>query len=601
MPDPSTPAHPARPSPTRLNTSTIVVAALLAGLPAIATGLHLIQDPAGRGLLNPDSAMRLVRLEDILAAHAPLHTVMRDGSGTGAILHWSHLLDSLLLLLAVPFQPFLGWPDALHLAGLAFGPLCLGALGIAIAWACAPVAAAVGAAASRQGLLCLGAFAAAASVSVHGYGMMGVVHHHVLLAMAAVLSAGWALRILRGHDPRSGGIALGAVATAGLWLSPEALPFCLVSIGAVGIGWLTALRPRRATLGTALFASGATLAILATLAWLVDPPAGGLSAIEMDRLSLPLVLIGVGTALVGTLAALTGHRLATLSATAALVAAWLTAFPNLLHGTSGLLTPDQVAVFLGPITEMQPIRGIDRVLWYLSGGLFAVVALGVFAWQARRTPAGSVLIYAAACVLGAVALATGHMRFAAYPSLAGAAMLTVVLAAISASRIHPGLQSLGRVTVAVGLLTLPLLAPLTATAAQSDGAPALQCLLAGAASLLASHPGEVVLAGVNETPDILYRTRALTVGSLYHRNPEAFMRLRAAWRIIPTTDGPPPEFRATRATLILGCPGGPRSALLEGLPTTTLLDRLNAGNPPPWLHRIADAGPGGYVLYGVAQ
>ena len=595
MPDPATPRHPAAVSSTRLNATTIVVAALLAGLPAIATGLHLIQDPVGRGLLNPDSAMRLVRLEDILAAHAPLHTVMRDGSGAGALLHWSHLLDSLLLLLAAPLQPFLGWPNALHLAGLGFGPLCLGALGVAIAWAAAPAAAT----ASRQGLLCLGAFAAGASVSVHGYGMMGVVHHHVLLAMAAVLSAGWALRILRGHDPRGGGIALGAVAAAGLWLSPEALPFCLLSVGAVGVGWLTAPPLGRGPLATALFASGTTLAALATLAWLVDPPATGLSAIEMDRLSLPLVLIGLGAALVGALAAITGHRLATLAATAALAAAWLTAFPNLLHGTSGLLTPDQVAVFLGPITEMQPIHGLDRVLWYLSGGLFAVVALGVFAWQARRTPAGPVLIYAAACVLAAVALATGHIRFAAYPSLAGAAMLTVVLVAISASRVHPGLQSLGRVTVAAGLLALPLLAPLTATAAQHDTAPTLPCRLAGAASLLASHPGEVVLTGVNETPDILYRTRALTVGSLYHRNPEAFMRLRAAWRIIPTTDEPPPEFRATRATLVLGCPGGPRSALLEGLPTTTLLDRLNAGTPPPWLHRIADAGPGGYVLYGV--
>ena len=593
MPDRAAPPSPLHGT---LNTATIVMAALVAGLPPVATGLNLIQNPAGRGLLNPDSAMRLVRLEDILAAHAPLHTVMRDGSGAGAVLHWSHLLDSLLLLLAAPLQPLLGWPHALHLAGLAFGPLCMAGLGIAIAWVAAPIAAGAG----RQGLLCLGALATAASISIHGYGMMGVVHHHVLLALTAVLAAGWALRILRGHDPRAGGVALGAAAAAGLWFSPEALPFCLLSVGAVGVAWLTAPPPRRAPLATALFAAGTTLATLATLAWLIDPPATGLHAIEMDRLSLPLILIGLGAGLVGAIAAITGHRLATIATATALAAAWLSAFPNILHGTSGLLTPDQVADFLDPITEMQPIRSLDQMVWYLSGGLFAVSALAVFAWQSRRTPAGPVLLYAAVCVLGTVALASGHIRFAAYPSLAGAALLPIVLAAISASSAAAAVQSLGRVTVAVGLLALPLLAPLTATAAQANTVPTLQCRLAGAASLLESHPGEVVLAGVNETPDILYRTRAMTVGSLYHRNAEAFMRLRAAWRVIPTTDEPPPEFRATRATLVLGCPGSPRSALLEGLPPTTLLDRLNASDPPPWLHRIADAGPGGYILYGVS-
>jgi len=48
-------------------------------------------------LLNPDSYMRLDRLHDILARHAPLHMVLHDVFGAGAVPHWSHLLDSLLL------------------------------------------------------------------------------------------------------------------------------------------------------------------------------------------------------------------------------------------------------------------------------------------------------------------------------------------------------------------------------------------------------------------------------------------------------------------------------------------------------------------------
>ena len=44
----------------------------------------------------------------------------------------------------------------------------------------------------------------------------------------------------------------------------------------------------------------------------------------------------------------------------------------------------------------------------------------------------------------------------------------------------------------------------------------------------------VVPADVNDTPDLLYRTQVRTVGSLYHRDIEAFARLRAAWRVPPS-------------------------------------------------------------------
>ena len=84
--------------------------------------------------------MRLDRLHDILARHAPLHVVLRDASGTGAVLHWSHLPDSLLLLLALPLHPLLSQPAALHVAAVLLGPLATGLLGIATAWAMAPIA-----------------------------------------------------------------------------------------------------------------------------------------------------------------------------------------------------------------------------------------------------------------------------------------------------------------------------------------------------------------------------------------------------------------------------------------------------------------------------
>ena len=219
---------------------------------------------------------------------------------------------------------------------------------------------------------------------------------------------------------------------------------------------------------------------------------------------------------------------------------------------------------------------------------------------AVRRP-GLATAHAALCAAALVALAAAHVRFAPYAGLAGAVVLPIALARISRSALIPPLQSVARLALILPLLLAPLLPPISAIAAAPGAASAKPavCPIDGVGPLLAGHPGQTVLAGVNQTPDLLLRAPVQTVGSLYHRNPQGFMRLRAAWRSTPG-DTPPPELLATGATLVLGCPHEARSSLLEGAGRNTLADRLIADAPPPWLHRIADAGPGGYVLYQVA-
>jgi hypothetical protein len=76
------------------------------------------------------------------------------------------------------------------------------------------------------------------------------------------------------------------------------------------------------------------------------------------------------------------------------------------------------------------------------------------------------------------------------------------------------------------------------------------------------------------------------------------MRLRAAWRSLPS-DTVPDAVRSTGATLVLYCSSAARSLLVADLPLDTLLDRMNQGLVPSWLHRL-DADPhAGYVLYQV--
>lgn len=551
--------------------------AVAAAVPATVVGLRMNPDLFGAGLLNPDSAMRLVRLHDILAAHAPLHAVARDGAST--VLHWSHLLDSLLLLLAAPMAGALGWDRAVYYVGLLSGPLSLGALGLAMAWAAAPLA--------GRGWAWLGAVAAGASPAVAGYGMPGVVHHHILLAVCAVMACGWALRLLRGAPPGSGGVALGAWAGAGLWLSPETLPFSLMALGALWAAWL-----QRPTVPRALLAASTSFAAVAAAAWAADPPVSGWFGVEPDRLSLPFVLLALGAAAVAVLARSVPRRAAVLVGGAVLAGSWLAAFPQVLHGTEGLMSAEAAAVFFGDITEMAPVRGAGEAVEMLLGGTFACAALLVFAVRRPSLP----LLHALLCSLVLVVLAALHVRFAPYAALAGAVMLPIALASITGGAVHVSLQPFARLALVLPLLLAPILVP-TAATAEAAG-PRHVCPIRGVDALLAPYDGQVVLTDVNDTPDVLYRSRVHTVGSLYHRGIDGFLLLRAAWRSVP--DGEPSAaFRATGARLVLACPGHARSALVEGLAHDTLLDRLIANEPPAWLHRVADAGPGGYVLYGV--
>jgi hypothetical protein len=106
-----------------------------------------------------------------------------------------------------------------------------------------------------------------------------------------------------------------------------------------------------------------------------------------------------------------------------------------------------------------------------------------------------------------------------------------------------------------------------------------------------------VLADVDDTPELLYRTGVLTVGSLYHTNIAAFMRLRAAWRS-GASPVEPDAVRATGAAAILACPGEARSLLVQDLPPRTLLDQLDQDRPPPWL-TLVGRGADGSTLYRV--
>jgi hypothetical protein len=548
--------------------------------------LPLLGSVAGGALLNPDSYMRLVRLQAILDAGAPINVVARTGSGFGTLVHWSHLLDSILILLALPLRVATDQGDALRWAGVALGPLGVGALCAALCWAFAPL--------SAPGWRWTTPVAACVAPPIAGYGLPGVVHHHILLALACVMTAGWMWRGLRAGAPA--GMAAGAWAAFGMWLSPETMPFTLMSFGALGVAWLGSTHATTAL--AALRAAGIVLLALVVAIVVVDPPQGGLAVARIDRISIVYVVMAAACCAIGwLLAALDRRRLAAprramLGAGGAvlLVGAWLACFPSVARGPDGLLTPEQTQAMFGVISEMLPVATWRDALDELGLGALAVIVAAACALR-RPTLLGG---YATLCGVVILLLGALHLRFATYGAALGAGALPVAIAALQARlAARPRGLALARVATLAIFLPMPLVAHLGDTA--RPGASALPaCSIRAAAAMLAPYAGRMVLAQADETPELLYRTGVRTVGSLYHDDPAAFMLQRAAWRSRGAAQRA--ALDETGAAAILICPSARRSALVADLPPDTLLDQLARGEPPAWLEEAGRDGSGG-VLY----
>jgi hypothetical protein len=608
-----------------------VMAALLA---ALAMSARFPPDWRAGGLSNPDSYMRLVRLRDMMRGGVVLDSVARDGSGHGTVLHWSHLLDSVLLLLAAPFKLFLAPDDALHAAALVFGPLNIAALGLACVWAASPFAA-------REWLF-LGAILPALSPAIISYGMVGVVHHHIAIAVVAVACWGWAARLVAGHAPPRAGIALGTWAALGVWLSPESVPLTMMAFGALWLAWLT--RPFQAGvppdglpnglpngLPCAIGLAGLSFAAVTSLALLADPPGAGIGATEIDRLSLLFVglAVAVGCAAIGAWAV---HRMVParrprIAAAGAIglicCAVWAVFCHDAIVRAArlfGASTGDAMFVY---VNEMLPVGGVFGVLQFLLTGICATL-VGIAAAMGRRS---QLLGYAAVCLTGLLVLGQWHVRFAAYPEAAAAVALpiTLTMAAGVTAGWHPIGRSFARMAAILLFVQVPFMgqAPVLGqlpevtgpevtgsevTGSEVTGSPRAapivvvpECAAADAVAMLAPHPGAVVLADVNDTPELLYKTRIRTVGSLYHRGIDGFLRLRDAWRAGPSATVPS-EIDAAEVELVLGCLSPARSPLVADLPPmATLLDQLRTGQPPPWLRPIDANSASGQVLYEVAR
>ncbi len=540
-------------------------------------------------LLDPDSFMRIVRIRDGLRTGWFTHVVAHDNGGRGTIVYWSHLLDATILVLRAPLRLVLGSQAALFWAAAITGPIFAGGLAASLAWAPLPLV-------PRPGWRWVwpAPFAILLLPALRTYGLLGYVHYHLPLVVLALLAAGCAGRAACTGERRAA-LWCGVWASLAVWLSPESLPYVLMSIGALALAWCE--KPEIA--GPAWRICAVTFAAGTVCAALIDPPAGGRFAPEIDCVSIVFatlaVLIAASSLALNPLARLARSTIARLAACALIGAValgiWLALFPQVTHGLSGLIPAADVTAYFGAISEMQPTPATPRGAAMLAIGLAAIASAAMIAWRTRTL----LWAYVAVCAAAIVCLAAFYVRFLGYAEAAGAVMLPIAMAHLSVPEV-PASRVRRRATIAAFLLPalVAMLVPPRQAAGSASGMRGGVCNVADIAPMLARVPDAVVLTEISDTPEILWRTRARTVGSLYHRNIATFIRARNAWRS-EDMSRVPQAVRDTGAGYILACDSLDRPQLIADLPKDTLQDRLTRHEVPSWLQPVGQVY--GYRLY----
>ncbi len=567
---------------------------LASALAAVAVSPTTILPVFHDRLVDGDSYMRLLRIEQGLKHGYLANVVQRDDSGAPMVVEWSRLVDAFIVALAAPLAFFVGWHHALYIAGVATQPIFAGALGASLSFASEPL--------SKREFLWVAPVVGILLPGVRGFDVFGVIHYHIILLAAIAFTLGWCFRARNGalrpmfYCGIAGGLAI--------WITPETMPFVLLGYVALGLSWLQ--RP----IGAGMALLGASFFLTTAFGTLIDPPHGGIWVAESDRISIIYAELALAVAAACLALAwldkkpMSGVRRKAFGLVAALLsfAIWLACWPRISLGPFGLIPHSDMRVFYGQMAEVQPVTGATEFFLLLFPGLFAMVYVLLRAWRSRRDveASGAWLVLAAGIALS-TGLTARFVIFQQIPAGFAAALAPVILTDITDSVVREAAAASLRVSTFFFLLVFPYLPALTMAYLhpQKSVPHGGSCSTVGIGRLLAPASGKIVLTAVNYAPQLLYRTKIIIVGSLYQHGIKGYLRARAAWRA-PATPSPSPQLRATGAEFVLFCNTTAREYLGPHTAKNSLWALLVEHRPPHWLHLVGEEPKQGFRLYRVA-
>lgn len=533
---------------------------------------------------DPDDAMRLVEVRDLLAGQSWWDVAQHRLGGGAFAMHWSRLVDLPIAAVLRVFDPLVGPAAATRIALVA---VPLATLLIAMALAATLTRRVASDAAAKQAVL----LAALSVPLVYQLQPLRIDHHgwQVAAALGAVVA------LLSRPSARTGALAGGSLAVL-VTVSLEGLPIAAAITGAALLAWVFDDERRAQVLALVGALLGGTILLHAATR------GPNMFAPACDAIA-PVWIAGLALACGGAAAILLANprHLAlrmgglALAGTAGAAAIRLGA-PICTAGPFATLDPLVYRFWYLNVSEGRPIWDQTASLALMTVGLsISGLVGGVWAWreaegETRTRWALLLMIAGAAFALSILVARAGATANAL--ALPGAAWLLDRL--LTRAR---AIENVGKRTLATAAALLAATPGLAAGAllgkpagggmgstAPASGQSAEACVPARDIPTLAALPPATLFAPLDITPAVLATTDHRAIASGYHRNTGAIHR------VITTFLGSPEAARrqvaASGARYVVGCAGSNETELYRHWAPNGFWARLERDERFDWLEPV---------------
>ncbi len=562
-------------------------------------------------LLDPDNALRLVQVRDLLAGQPWFDPVQyRLNPPEGVPMHWARVIDGVLALQIGALTPLLG-SHAAETAVAVIWPLGLLVLLMLVV---ARIGRALGESFAQGPAVAFVAplVLALSFPAIEKFGPGFFDHHNVVMLLLALAMLA-VVRLERGVA--WGGVAGAAIGVA-VGVAAEAVPLAAAALVIAGLRWVAA----PVATGLALAAMGAATAISTLLMLGLQSPPSLWFAPVCDAISASFAGAGLAAACVAGGLYWVGVRFPALGWIGRLGAAGvlgslaggalIVLFPECSGGGYGSMSDTLASLWLPQVSEARSLFEVatgDLTLLLASAGA-PLAALAMIA-ATRRTPA---LWTVAAFLAAAVCVMVWQVRGATFATLFAAPVCALMIVLLR-ERWRAGGSILGfagmlliatpAAWAAAGSWVERAASPQAVSALGEARADARACSTADALAQLSNAPAGVILNEFSLGAAILQHTGHSVLAAPYHRNEAGLTATVESFR--SAADAPPAALPAG-VDYVLVCPGLPESAFYashaaDGVRAEdTLASRLSRGEAPGWLAPVEAVG-GPLRLYRVVR
>ncbi len=496
---------------------------------------HGFMDPAplGTRFLDPDDAMRLVQVRDLVAGQGWFDTVPHRLDPPQTVpTHWSRLPDAPLAAIILLVAPLFG-PALAEKAALMLWPPLLWAASACVA---ARIARRLGGHEAMPAAVLLG-FAA----GVVGQFLPGRIDHHGLQAVLGLAALAFALERERPRAAGLAGIFTGAAFAVGL--------DTVVVLGFVGLLFAGDLLLGRDRGGVAAYATGASVTLLAAFPLTFHPAQLAVTACDGPTPRI-VFLVTAGLLVLRVCATLTrgrnpGGRCVVLAGAAML--GWglvLGVAPSCLGGLAGATGSEALSPWVGHTQELSSLsvlmrsgpRGVGELMTILPPvlGLAGAVLIALLSPGRRRAATEFGLCLAVLTVIGWVAIRGLFLaNAAAIGPIAAAAVLLLHRAKLASMPVAVGGMLAATAIVATSHVPLNATRSAASSATSAASTPSVRvetaavdrvsaggdgaCDDAGDYGVLAALPKGLVLGPIWSGPTVLVWTPHDVISSPHHR------------------------------------------------------------------------------------